>query len=172
VTSFKDVWKTRVPPRIRIFLWQLIRGRLPSSDQVAKRMGPSNGLCSLCGDVEDCNHIFFTCPLAGFMWAGIRDILHCDWNPAGAGEFLAIAQGLLGPFRRLVWFTFAAQCWALWNIRNKLTIEGKLIGNPADALFQMSLHMQHWRVLVRPKDRDLLDVATDEVRRLYARTRA
>jgi hypothetical protein len=110
VTSFKDVWKTRVPPRIRVFLWQLIRGRLPSSDQVAKRMGPSNGLCSLCGDVEDCNHIFFTCPLAGFLWAGIRDILHCDWNPAGAGEFLAIAQGLSGPFRRLVWFTFAAQC--------------------------------------------------------------
>jgi hypothetical protein len=132
----------------------------------------SDGLCSLCGDVEDCNHIFFTCPMAGFVWAGIRDVLHCDWNPAGAGEFLAIAQGLSGPFRRLVWFTFAAQCWALWNVRNKLTIEGKLIANPADALFQISLHMQHWRVLVRPKDRDLLDVATDEVRRLYARTRA
>jgi hypothetical protein len=26
-----------------------------------------------------------------------------------------------------VWFIFAAQSWALWNIRNKLTIEGKLI---------------------------------------------
>jgi hypothetical protein len=110
--------------------------------------------------------------MAGFVWAGIRDVLHCDWNPAGAGEFLAIVQGLSGSFRRLVWFTFAAQCWALWNIRNKLTIEGKLTANPADALFQISLHMQHWRVLVRPKDRDLLDVATDEVRRLYARTRA
>jgi hypothetical protein len=98
-------------------------------------MGPSNGLCSLCGDLEDCNHIFFTCPLLGFMRAGIRDVLQCDRNPLGADEFLAIAQGLSGPFHRLVWFTFAAQCWALWNIRNKLTIEGKLIGNPADAFF-------------------------------------
>jgi hypothetical protein len=68
---------------------------------------------------------FFSCPLAGFMFARIWDILHCDWNPTGAGGFLAIAQGLLGPFRRLVWFAFVAQCWALWNIRNKLTIEGK-----------------------------------------------
>jgi hypothetical protein len=135
-------------------------------------MEPSNGLCSLCVDVEDCNHIFFNSSLAGFMWAGIRDILHYDWNSAGAGEFLTIAQGLSGPFRRLVWFTFAAQCWALWNIRNKLTIEGKLIGNPADVLFQMSLHMQHWRVLVRQKDRALLDVATNEVRRLYASSSA
>jgi hypothetical protein len=61
-------------------------------------MGPSNGLCSLCGDVEDCNHIFFNCSLADFMWAGIQDILHCDWNPAGAGEFFAIAQDLSDPF--------------------------------------------------------------------------
>jgi hypothetical protein len=105
------------------------------------------------------------------MWAGIRDVLQCDRNPVGADEFLAIAQGLSGPFHRLVWFTFVAQCWALWNIRNKLTIEGKLIGNPADAFFQMSLHMQHWRILVRPNYHALLEVATDEVRRLYAWTR-
>jgi hypothetical protein len=122
--------------------------------------------------MEDCNHIFFSCPMAQFLWAGIREILQCGWNPAGAGDFLAIAAGLSGPFRRLVWFTFAAQCWALWIIRNKLTIEGKLIGNPADAFFQMSIFMQQWRVLVRTKDHALLDVATDEIRRLFARARS
>jgi hypothetical protein len=26
VTHFDDVWKTRVPPKIKIFLWQLLRG--------------------------------------------------------------------------------------------------------------------------------------------------
>jgi hypothetical protein len=36
----------------------------------------------------------------------------------------------------------------------------------------MSIYMQSWRVLVRPRDRALLDVALDEVRRLHARTRA
>jgi hypothetical protein len=106
-------------------------------------MRPYNGLCSPCGVLEDCNHIFFACPLAGFMWAEIRDILHRDWNPTGAGDFLAIAQGLSGPFCRLVWFAFVAKCWALWNIRNKLTIEGKMIGNPTDVFFQISIHMQH-----------------------------
>jgi hypothetical protein len=62
---------------------------------------------------------------------------------------MGIVQGLSGPLRRLVLFTFAAQCWALWNIRNKLAIEGKLINNPTDALFKMSMYMQGWRVLVR-----------------------
>jgi hypothetical protein len=36
----------------------------------------------------------------------------------------------------------------------------------------MLIHMQSWRVLVRRRDRELLDVARDELRRLLARTRA
>jgi hypothetical protein len=171
VTHFKDVWKTRVPPKIKIFLWQLLRGRLPAGDQLVKRHGPSDGRCALCGEPEDCNHIFFGCNLARFMWAGVRELLGCDWNPAGAGQFLGLVQGLSGALRRLVWFTFAAQSWALWNIRNKLAIEGRLINNPADAILHMSLNMQRWRVLVRPRDRRLLDEAMLEVRRLRTRAR-
>jgi hypothetical protein len=90
--------RTHVPPKIKVFLWQLIRNRLPPSVQVAKRNGPSDGLCSLCHEPEDCNHIFFLCPMARFMWAGVRELLQCDWNPGGAGDFIALANGLSGPY--------------------------------------------------------------------------
>jgi hypothetical protein len=40
VSHFDEIWRTKVLPRVRIFLWQLIKGRLPCSEQVAKRMGP------------------------------------------------------------------------------------------------------------------------------------
>jgi hypothetical protein len=141
VTHFSDIWKIREPQKIKIFLWQFLRGRLPAGDRLIKRHGPSDGFCSLCGEWEDCKHIFFDCPLAKFMWAGVRELLNCDWNLVGVGQFMGLDQGLSGSLCRLVWFTFAAQCWALWNIRNKLAIEGKLINNPADAVFQMSMHM-------------------------------
>jgi hypothetical protein len=36
----------------------------------------------------------------------------------------------------------------------------------------MTIHMQSWRVLVRQKDRELLNAAVGDVRRLYARTRS
>jgi hypothetical protein len=91
-------------------------------------------------------------------------------EPGWIGEFTALAQGLANPLRRLVCYTFAAQYWTLWNTRNKLAIEGKLIGNQADVFYQMSIHMQCWRVLVRRKDIELLDLAVGDVRRLYART--
>ncbi|KAK1693054.1 hypothetical protein QYE76_009751 [Lolium multiflorum] len=172
VTHFKEIWRTRVLPKIRVFLWQLIRGRLPSGDQLVKRHGPSNGRCALCGDWETCDHIFFTCHIAKFMWAGIRDLLSCSWNPAGAADFIAIANGLSGRLRRIAWFTFAAQCWTLWNIRNKLAIEGSLISSPADVIFKMSIYMQSWRVLVRPRDKPLLDVALDETLLIHYRNGA
>jgi hypothetical protein len=103
------------------------------------------------------------------MWAGVREVLQCAWKPAGVGDFLSISSGLSGPLRRLVWFTFAAQCWALWIIRNKLTIEGNIINTPSDVLLQVILFMQRWRPLTRQQDRDLLDEATGAIRRLHAR---
>jgi hypothetical protein len=50
-------------------------------------MGPSDGACLLCGELESCDHIFFVCPLAKFMWACVRELLGTAWNPGGAGDF-------------------------------------------------------------------------------------
>jgi hypothetical protein len=108
--------------------------------------------------------------MASFLWARVTELLQCEWIPAGAGEFIALSQGVSGPLRSLVCFTFAALCWTLWNIRNKLTIEGKPVGDPADAFYHMLIHMQSWRVLVRRRDRTLLSEALEAVRRLHART--
>lgn len=34
---FSQVWRVCVPPKIKIFLWQAFRGRLPAADQIRKR---------------------------------------------------------------------------------------------------------------------------------------
>uniref|UniRef100_A0A453N6T0 Reverse transcriptase zinc-binding domain-containing protein n=1 Tax=Aegilops tauschii subsp. strangulata TaxID=200361 RepID=A0A453N6T0_AEGTS len=39
------IWEIRLPLKIRIFLWQWIRGRLPSGVEVLKRNGPGDGRC-------------------------------------------------------------------------------------------------------------------------------
>jgi hypothetical protein len=57
-------------------------------------------------------------------------------------------------------------------MRNKLAIEGKLISNPAHVFYQMSIHMQCWRIMVRRKYWELLDLAVGDVRRLYMWTRS
>jgi hypothetical protein len=72
IAHFKDVWAAKIPLKVRIFSWQLILDRLPSSLNIAARHGPGNGRCSLCGMEEDATHIFFTCSPAKFVWSAFR----------------------------------------------------------------------------------------------------
>jgi hypothetical protein len=61
------LWTPSMPLKIKIFLRQLARGRLPSNDKILLRRGPSDGNCALCGSPEDMDHIFFNCCLAQLM---------------------------------------------------------------------------------------------------------
>ena len=74
--------QSAIPLKIRIFLCQPIRKRLPSNYTTRHRQGPSNGWCSLCGQREDVDHILFTCSLTRFMWSAVRELLQCNWNPS------------------------------------------------------------------------------------------
>ena len=58
-SKFKRIWTARVPPKIKIFLWQAFRARLPLADQIQKRNGPGSAHCAMCFSLEDTNHIFF-----------------------------------------------------------------------------------------------------------------
>jgi hypothetical protein len=80
------LWRICVPLKIRVFLWQLAQKRLPSSDNIRHRRGPSTGRCALCDEWEDTDHIFSTCSLAKFMWSAVRELMSCSWNPSCAAD--------------------------------------------------------------------------------------
>ena len=46
------LWEIKLPLKIRIFLWQWVRGRLPSGTEVLKRHGLGSELCPLCAVPE------------------------------------------------------------------------------------------------------------------------
>jgi hypothetical protein len=43
------IWDNHLPLKIKIFTWQLSRGRLPSNEQIHSQGGRADGLCDLCG---------------------------------------------------------------------------------------------------------------------------
>jgi hypothetical protein len=49
--------------------------------------------------------------------------------------------------RRFIWLLFSAQFWALWNIRNKFTIEAVFLKQPAEFIFKTAIYLQHWHLL-------------------------
>jgi hypothetical protein len=64
---FKDIWRAKIPLKIKIFFWQAMRGRLPTADQIRKCNGPGTDLCKLCGAREDTNHVELHQSLAGYQ---------------------------------------------------------------------------------------------------------
>lgn len=88
--DLSGIWKARLPAKIKIFLWQVVRNRITSGDQVQKRHGPGNGKCVWCGAVEDRDHVLFRCIVARFMWSALRKITSGSWNPSGFSDILRL----------------------------------------------------------------------------------
>jgi hypothetical protein len=149
----------------------MAKGRLPSNAQINRRHGASDGNCALCGHVETVDHIFFSCHLACFAWSGIRETLGVQWNPQSFQDFFGLVNSLSVSFKSAIWILFAAQSWALWIIRNKITIEHKLPSQPADCFFKTSIFLQLWRPLLKNKLKSKMEFLLEMLRSLYLQTR-
>ena len=86
------MWSIRLPLKIRIFMWQWIRGRIPSGVEVRKRNGPGTGLCPLYGVPKDSNHIFFSCVSAQFLWSCFREAVSGNWCHTNFPDLFAKLQ--------------------------------------------------------------------------------
>ena len=59
------VWKRRLPLKIKVFAWLLLRRRLMTRSRLQCMVPDAPEECPLCARaVEDCQHLFFACPLA------------------------------------------------------------------------------------------------------------
>ena len=71
----KKIVKSFNALKVKIFVWQLRRDRLPSGVGVAKCHGPDVGLCPSCVIPGSETHIIFSCSAARFIWSFISEVL-------------------------------------------------------------------------------------------------
>ena len=122
------VWKQRLPLKIHIFGWLLLRRRVMTK-VIRHRIFPRAIVCCpLCaGEDEDCPHLFFTCP-----------IVQEAWRAAGAARLVAssdeafwssLIDGSFG--REKDWRQAFATLWAIWLYRNEVIFWGVTPSNDA-----------------------------------------
>lgn len=150
----RGLWKAGLPLKIKIFIRQMFQNRLLTAENVAKRNGPSDGSCVLCGNIEDANHTFFHCHLARFSWSAVRAAFQQNWNPSSSVDLLDIIHTQKGASARIVWHCVGVLLWSLWTVRNKMTIEKKFPSHPADILFKCHLFLHTWTPLGKPCDEE------------------
>ncbi|WOL20432.1 hypothetical protein Cni_G29237 [Canna indica] len=67
---WNNIWKLKVPLKIKTFLWRLLQDSLPTRTTLQSRHVPiPTDACPICKhNPEDEKHLFFTCPLASRVW--------------------------------------------------------------------------------------------------------
>ena len=111
------VWKRRLPLKIKVFAWLLLRRRLMTRS-LRQRIVPDSPVeCAVCARaVEDYLHLFFALPLAQEVWlaAGVGWLVVTSeealWRSFSGGSFCREAE----------WQTIFATLWSIRTHRNEV----------------------------------------------------
>lgn len=60
---WQRLWKLHCPPKLKIFLWQILNETLPTATLLNSKYILPPPYCSLCGELDDTTHCFLSCPL-------------------------------------------------------------------------------------------------------------
>ena len=77
----EGVWLTRVPMKIKVFLWLVFHKSILTKDVLIRRgWKGKDSKCCFCDELETIDHLFFGCVMANYVWnvvkcaTGVMDI--------------------------------------------------------------------------------------------------
>ena len=164
--NYKWLWKTKVPLKIRIFLWQLVQDAVPTRENMKKRKWLGNPCCSFCDQMETSNHLFFSCTTAKSVWGIVGAVLKTETCPKNFWQcfswFYAFWPGG-GKFYPLM---IAAVCWSLWTTRNKMTFDKYKLRNPISIVFTACAFLTYWAGLYSGDDKEAITGGAAQLKKM------
>ncbi|GKV19300.1 hypothetical protein SLEP1_g29582 [Rubroshorea leprosula] len=146
IGEWKQLWRLKIPPKVRVFLWRAILNSLPSLDNLVKRGVLQEMTCPNCqGADETLMHLLFFCPQVEPIWFGST----LGLNPRQLGVFcfrewwryindVAKQMGLPSLVEQC-----AIICWHIWKARNEKHFE-QVNFNPHQILARISAMIQDY----------------------------
>ncbi|KAJ4805083.1 RNA-directed DNA polymerase (Reverse transcriptase)-related family protein [Rhynchospora pubera] len=120
VSPHNILWKIKIPPNIKLFLYLLLNDRILTQSQLAKRNIAFTPGCSMCNALmEDSLHLFVMCPYVCELWNILRFSLHLQQFSNSHScklSLLKTMQRFKDNPASLVYF--ASALWAVWIERN------------------------------------------------------
>jgi hypothetical protein len=86
---YKVLWKLKIPLRIKVFDWLVIKNRVLTRDNLKKKGWKGSGLCEFCDSLESQNNLFFVCPLSRYVWNLVGVELNLDAMPRSLSEHIS-----------------------------------------------------------------------------------
>ncbi|KAL0446258.1 UNVERIFIED_CONTAM: putative mitochondrial protein [Sesamum latifolium] len=133
--DWRFLWRSRVLPKVRMFMWRCGHGALPTLRNLKDRGVCPDTQCPRCdNDQEDLFHVLFTCSFARLVWAltGLRNASLPQRSQDDSGWIREAFYAMDAHEFAL----FLTVCWSLWNQRNIFIFEG--INTPAHEVVAMA----------------------------------
>lgn len=133
--SHSKIWNSKVPYKIKIFLWLLAKKATLTKDNMVKRKWAGDPTCRFYDATETVDHLFFQCPTAKVVWGLIAICLGANTVPSNICQFWRWMEINLPGGKHCYTLGLTATCWAIWKTRNKACFEYKLIKHPAEIMY-------------------------------------
>ncbi|CAL1399702.1 unnamed protein product [Linum trigynum] len=146
--NWKRVWNLTIPPKLKVFLWQVLHRFLPTTEALIGRKVALHPRCPICWNaLETMEHLFFDCCVARALWdaAGLEHVgqgLPRLTFPLFMKRLLAIVTD---PPQVMA---VVAVLWRIWKSRNWVVFDGKQFGI-LSLLRQYHQQLREWTSLPR-----------------------
>ena len=116
---WKQIWKLKVPHKIRSFMWRILSNALPTMTNLFRRGCSNTNRCLICtGQTENMSHLFCFCPWAHKCWFGSSFCFSLDNE--GNFDFTQWLQHCFLKLQLTEWekALLATTLWLIWKGRN------------------------------------------------------
>jgi hypothetical protein len=83
----KGIWKSKVPLKIKIFLWLIQHNAILTKDNLTARNWVWDKRCYFCNENENIEHLFFGCSATRYIWSLISFTIQAPCRPASFSQF-------------------------------------------------------------------------------------
>ena len=161
--------------RSKIFMWFLHKKVLLAKDNLAKRNWKGNSHCSFCGNHENIEHLFISCPFAKLIWR----VVFCTYNiPPPTNVTNMFGNWLRGVDQKTKWgvdqktknrirIGVSAICWSIWNCRNDIVFNRKDKFHVLQVIHTAVHWIQLWAFLLPSDQRELMAAGCSRDRKAH-----
>jgi hypothetical protein len=159
----KWIWSAGIPLKIKIFVWQMCRDAILTRENMRKRNWPGSSLCSFCNEVETNNHLFFSCSVSKVVWGIVGSTMGTNLVPNSFWQAMTWFHSFLPRDEKFFVVLIAAICWAIWNVRNKITFEKHVMRSPNEIVYFAISLIRYWAGLQKGADKEYLAGGADKL---------
>ena len=145
---YKFMWKTKIPQKIKIFLWLAIRNSILTKVNLVRRGWKGPVSCHFCGAVETIDHLFVSCSTAKLIWNILLCALNFDRKPESVKDLFGEWIRKFNKRKKgLIVVRVDAVLWSIWNVRNEICFENKEIHDPIFLIHRVPHMITSWAIL-------------------------